>query len=336
MNRAFRALMAGIVDYAGLFPPAQLSLKEAIESYARYREEPGGWMLGRFVCPASRLRELLAFRPVFLPKLEEDIPFGFSILVRAAKGSEEFLIGLEKDLAEIKAFLQSTEYRVEVDLIEARLPDEALARHETERIADLLDEAAERMDAKGLPLEPFYEIPLSGDWRNGITAAVEAIAKHNAGRRLLDDERAHAKQAGLKVRCGGATADLFPTSEQLAFLIGACRDAGICWKATAGLHNPLRGPDPLTGAPAHGFLNLFGAGLFAHAKELDNEAIERILDDSPPSRFCVGDETFAWNDLSLPVADVARLRQDFARSFGSCSFDDPRAGLREIGYTVEP
>src|SRR5262245_38924762 len=58
MNPALRALLGGIIDYAGLFPPAQLPLEEAIRNYARYRTEPESWMLGRFVIPATRLKEL--------------------------------------------------------------------------------------------------------------------------------------------------------------------------------------------------------------------------------------------------------------------------------------
>jgi hypothetical protein len=53
--RSVRALLDGILDYAGLFPPSQLSLEAALEEYARYREHRHGWMLGRFVLPWSML-----------------------------------------------------------------------------------------------------------------------------------------------------------------------------------------------------------------------------------------------------------------------------------------
>ena len=60
MLPSVRAFFAGILDYAGLFPPAQLPLDEAIRNYARYRTEPESWLLGRFVCPANLLPEVLA------------------------------------------------------------------------------------------------------------------------------------------------------------------------------------------------------------------------------------------------------------------------------------
>lgn len=52
------ALLGRLVDHAPLFPPASLSLEEALVEDARARESPWSFMLGRFVCPASRLAEL--------------------------------------------------------------------------------------------------------------------------------------------------------------------------------------------------------------------------------------------------------------------------------------
>ena len=65
MNASLRALLSGVVDYAGLFPPAQLPLDQAIRNYARYRQEADAWMLGRFVIPVSRLLEWDAFADLF-------------------------------------------------------------------------------------------------------------------------------------------------------------------------------------------------------------------------------------------------------------------------------
>jgi hypothetical protein len=52
---ALRTLVAGIVDYAGLFPPASLEMSQAVANYATYRAGADAWMLGRFVVPVSRL-----------------------------------------------------------------------------------------------------------------------------------------------------------------------------------------------------------------------------------------------------------------------------------------
>jgi len=55
---SLEALLRGAVDYGGLFSPAELSMDAAVLRYALHREGNRNWMLGRFVVPASRMREL--------------------------------------------------------------------------------------------------------------------------------------------------------------------------------------------------------------------------------------------------------------------------------------
>ncbi len=60
MTAAARALLESVIDYAGLFPPAGLSMRDAVDRFAAARLGPHGWMLGRFVVPAARMNELEA------------------------------------------------------------------------------------------------------------------------------------------------------------------------------------------------------------------------------------------------------------------------------------
>jgi hypothetical protein len=55
-----RALLAGLIDYAGLFPPAALEMDAAARHYAEYRRGGEAWALGRFIVPLARLDELRA------------------------------------------------------------------------------------------------------------------------------------------------------------------------------------------------------------------------------------------------------------------------------------
>ncbi|MEO8041520.1 MAG: hypothetical protein ABI646_02820, partial [Acidobacteriota bacterium] len=66
-----RILLNEIIDYAGLFPPSQLSMSEAVLNYATYRHSNYGWMLGRFVLPVSRLDEFYESALEFLPRGRE-------------------------------------------------------------------------------------------------------------------------------------------------------------------------------------------------------------------------------------------------------------------------
>jgi hypothetical protein len=76
---AIEALITGLVDYAGLFPPASLSMTEAVQRYREHSTGDDAWALGRFVVPASRLREFsTAFNDVCCG--EREPPWGLSVL----------------------------------------------------------------------------------------------------------------------------------------------------------------------------------------------------------------------------------------------------------------
>ena len=57
-SEALHALLSGLIDYAGLFPPASLDLPAAMRNYAAYRAGAHAWMLGRFVVPAALVAEV--------------------------------------------------------------------------------------------------------------------------------------------------------------------------------------------------------------------------------------------------------------------------------------
>src|SRR4051794_30246694 len=99
MRASLRALLTGVIDYAGLFPPAGLPLQQAFRNYARYRQESENWMLGRFICPAARLADLAPHLKEFSPS-----PFDLSVLGKGGNTTREFLGGLLEDLEAILTF----------------------------------------------------------------------------------------------------------------------------------------------------------------------------------------------------------------------------------------
>src|SRR5437870_2468787 len=119
MLASVRALLANVIDYAGLFPPAKLSMDEAIRNYARYRQEPGSWMLGKFICPATRLQELARYHDELF---SSGPPFAFSVLGKGGKTEKEFLKALDVDLAAIDEFQKRHGPRAQIDSFEVKLP----------------------------------------------------------------------------------------------------------------------------------------------------------------------------------------------------------------------
>jgi len=56
MADSLRALLANLIDYAGLYPPASLPLDCVIANYSRYLTSPDAWILNRLVLPFDKLR----------------------------------------------------------------------------------------------------------------------------------------------------------------------------------------------------------------------------------------------------------------------------------------
>jgi len=281
-----RTLLAGIVDYAGLFPPAGLDMPAAVANYAAYRQGPDAWALGRFVLPAARLEEFeKEFEKEFEAVPGPAEPWRLSALLGA---------DVAGDAERVRAFNGRHAGRVVVDALELKAPDMA---------------ALERA-ARSLPTgaEAYAELPIDADVRALVVVA---------GR------------AGLraKVRTGGVTADAFPTSAQLARFIAACVEAGVPFKATAGLHHPVRAVYRLTYEPGSatgtmfGFLNVFLAAALLCAGGSVSDA-QALLEETDASAFDVADDAITWRGHRFDAADLAAARR-LAVSLGSCSFREP-------------
>jgi hypothetical protein len=136
----------------------------------------------------------------------------------------------------------------------------------------------------------------------------------------------------LKLRTGGVTADAFPAVELVADALASCRAFGTSFKATAGLHHPVRSHRAEVQTKMHGFVNVFGAALLAHAHALHAEQIRPILETEDASEFRFTNDRFAWRELDVSTERIRALRGALVTSFGSCSFDEPRADLRLLGW----
>jgi len=139
-----------------------------------------------------------------------------------------------------------------------------------------------------------------------------------------------------KVRTGGTTTDAFPPSEALARFLTVCVDEGVRFKATAGLHHPLRGDYRLTYARdsdtgrMYGFLNVFLATAFLRAGMAEPTA-RGVLEEQDASAICFDDQGVTWRDHRLSLEDLLAARDVAIQSFGSCSFREPIDDLTAIG-----
>lgn len=300
MTASLRALLANIIDYAGMFPPAQLPMDEAIRNYARYRTEPESWMLGRFICPAARLNELS-------PYVDElfRLPLSISALGRGGNDAVSFVEGVNQDLVEIDLFRARHGSRVTVDVFETKLPPigpEMLIVWGIGRLAD-----------KFMPrLQVYYEQALLG--------AMPIIAAKHPG-------------AGYKIRCGGNTPDSIPSTSDLSKSIFTAQELKVPIKFTAGLHHPIRHFDSNLETKMHGFVSVFAAGVLASTAQGQWElTVQWILEDEDPTHFRFDNDGMSWRDLRATIPQIESARRNNVISFGSCSFDEPREDLKALGW----
>jgi hypothetical protein len=325
MVGSLQALLPGIIDYAGLFPPAQLPLDQAIRNYARYRREPESWMLSRFICPAAKLTELT-------PLITElDLSKTLLISALCVSKQDDLTAMLLADLDGVRNFWTVNQGRAAVDVLELKLPfwvgasDRDFHTRDTPRhIATLLETHAK------LPVAAYHEISWPPAWRAVVLTYVAALANDNHFG--VAEKRRHSRPAGFKLRSGGLEAAAFPSSEQIAFAIAACRDVRVPLKFTAGLHHPIRHFDAGVQTKMHGFINVFVAGVLAHARGLKAEQLQPIIEDEDAEHFNFTDDGLRWQEHQATTGEIVEARKNLVTSFGSCSFDEPRDDLRALGW----
>ncbi|HMN40122.1 MAG TPA: hypothetical protein PKE29_04705 [Phycisphaerales bacterium] len=328
---AIHALMSGLIDYAGLFPPAKLPMAAAVANYAKYLASPDAWMLGRFILPVSRLEEFRTAAAHLLPKrlIDED-PVNSPWPISAIADGD-----LDEDLDSIFAFnhehSQAASGLAIIDAIEIKVP----ATSETDPAPSIpfIEHALEIM-AEGV--YPFFEL---GVPRHSVAGSA-GVPRHSVAGASTDLRGAIAALSGAdaaaKLRTGGITPDAIPSPLAVAEFIVACAQADVPFKATAGLHHAVRSEFDLTyeqGFPRavmHGFLNVFVAAAMVNEFRLHAEDAAKILEETDPKAFAITENTITWGPGTLDVEQLENARDMFALSYGSCSFEEPVQELRAL------
>ena len=288
-----RALLTGAIDYAGLFPPSQLSMEEAVLNFAKYRGSEESWMLGRFVVPVVRLDELKEAASSFTERESDPWPISalaaediYDTVRRLTRFNEENAGAFVVDSVEVKANTVS----------------------KIENTVDMMPEG----------VTAFFEIGLGQNF-------AELIA-------TLAIDQQHAK-----IRTGGVTPDEIPRSRDIIRFVRTCLAGNVPFKATAGLHHPIRCYRPLTyaeGGPSgtmHGFLNLFLMTGFAR-ESFKPDALEELLEEEFGEVFHFDELGLTWRGENfLSNWQLERLRRLGIQSFGSCSFEEPVEDLKALG-----
>ena len=300
VSASLRALLDQAIDYAGMFPPCALPLEPALRNQASYVRSPEAWMLNGFVLPVGQFNAATKFVSQFDPSH----PLRVAALGPKTTNAEGLLDALKDAIAAIRSFSRSDVDLISVSHLEMFLPDDV--------------DSASLKEARSIvgELPVFWEAP-----PEKAEQTIALIAGHNS-----DEDTA---TFGYKLRTGGVTADAFPTSAQIACALVTAATHQLPIKFTAGLHHPIRQFRDEVKTKMHGFLNVLGAAVLAAEHQWDADHAVTMLEDEDPRSFSFTDDFFAWRDWKI---DTERLqyRRKFVRSFGSCSFDEPRDDLRAL------
>jgi len=277
-------------------------MSDALAAHERAANGPYGWILGRFLVPASRLAELNEALGARSMPLRTSVVFDAVTLDRYAAVLREMHAGSD---------------RIAIEAIELRFGD-VPGDDADAKAASLL--AMEGAGGFAEPPSTYVEIGIEDD------AHLELDLQA-----LLTPRPGFATNRYAKVRTGGLDATAVPAPGRLAQFIARTRDLGIPFKATAGLHRAVRRQNAEAGFTMHGFLNVFGAGVLARTHAFDRAKLEAILLDENAPDFRLTARCFEWRGAIAEAAEIAAARRDSIHSFGSCSFDEPIADLLALG-----
>jgi len=304
---AVRAAFSQLIDYAGLFPPAKLDMTPAVQEYLTARAGVFAWMLGRFIVPASRIPELLASLPA------DAEPVALSVIIDAGVDVGGWISSVQATLSDLAA-LGDRERRIRIEALEIALPPLATQRDTYDAPIGQFSAALRQAGFTGVPA--FVELPYDERWNAELDAALSALSRY---------------KLGGKLRCGGVTAEAFPSIETVCtYLWKAAGDYRLPFKATAGLHHPVRHFDAQTGAMMHGFLNVLGAAALARLGR-DTQAGARVV-------ACENAQAFAFDDTGMTcvgervgLSELRSTRTQAFVAYGSCSFSEPTSDLQALG-----
>jgi hypothetical protein len=294
-----RTAFEGLIDYAGLFPPAMLDMASALAEYDECRSGAHAWMLGKFIVPASRIPELLEIYrgSTVLP---------LSVIVDAGSDARAWFSAADTVFGSI-ANVASDETRVGVEALEVPLPPLLSERDTYEATIGQCMMLAEKHGLRKLPI--YVEVP-----------------RDRRFTQLLDNTLAALTRYGLhgKIRCGGVTPEAYPSPEELAAYVSADGIHGRGFKATAGLHHPVRHFNEQAGVTMHGFLNVLFAVALAATR--DAQQLTAVIEDTNPEHFRFEDEGLQYAGEVLTLRDLEIAREHFV-AYGSCSFSEPADDL---------
>jgi len=295
---AVTAALAGLIDYAGLFPPSGLPLDVVADQFGRYRTGRHAWMLGRLVVPANRLADAEAAAHRAGASVDE--PWRVSALVGTAEQSDAIAATMVDDHHRPRS--------VRVESVEAV----ATSANDIARLATIWP----------IEFERYVEIPSDPDPAPlmGALSAAGLFAKIRAGGLTPDRFPTTAQIARFLVRARDAGVPMKAT-------------AGL-HHALRGDYRLTYEPESAK-TTMHGFVNLVLAATLLAAGKIDEELADACLDDDRPEVFKLSGRAGSWLNGVVTYSELSHARRSLLRSVGSCSFDEPVVEIEALDFGLK-
>jgi hypothetical protein len=280
---AIDSLLNGLIDYAGIYPPAGLVIPTAVQNYLAYSRGKHSAVLGRLVVDLNRLSEIREAAGDSLCDIR------LSVIAPPASDWE----GVQRLL----------DHGFRIEMAEVKVGCVAEIEYVCKRLSPAI--------------VVYFEIPIASG-----SELVEAIATYSAC---------------AKLRMGGLVAEAFPAALEVAKSLKALANRSVPFKATAGLHHPIRSFHQFSYASdsdsgkMHGFMNLCCASTLLHFGGEIRDA-ETLLLEEDPAAWKVTDESISWRSFRWTGDQLRIVREKFLISIGSCSFEEPIHDLEEQGW----
>ena len=281
---AIDTLLAGLIDYAGLYPPASLDMRAAVRNYLEYRQGRYASVLGRFIVDLDRVDQLRAIAGSDVPNLRLSV-------ITPPNLDWSGIASLRDEGLSIQA-------------VECKLPASG-------DLANLVRELSPG-------IEVFVEVPFEPSGHGALSAIADAGAR-------------------VKLRMGGVAPQAIPFPKAVAYMLTELASHRLLFKATAGLHHPIRSSHPLTYEPdspcatMHGFLNLVCAAAVMHQGGSAGEAVH-ILEERDSGAWRLAPDAIICRAFRWTTDQLAETRRSFFTAFGSCSFEEPIRDLEAMGW----
>jgi len=286
-----RALMAGAVDYAGLFPPAQLPLADALAEYRRALAGADAWMLGRFIVPAVQL-------PALADAVVRDAHDGRGWTVSAIVREH-----MDEDAAAVQAFNQRAAHlHVRVDTIECR------------------PSSSDSITWLAKTFSPAFTVHVEVGVGPTAPDDLRVVARHQL--------RAKVRTGGVAPDAFPAPASLVAFIESARDVGVPFKATAGLHHAIRGAY-PLSDEIGAQSATMHGFVNLMLATATV-GERLPTTTAAALLTRTDHSALVFDDERVRWGDVELPIDAICRMREAQCVSFGACSFGEPADEYRRF------